>query len=128
MDVIELATQILVTGVRHGKGGIERSFGDSVDAAVDEAFAELHKNNLPEESLVFLLKRLFARQSDECQEFGRISANLQIDSLLDELRSMDDYKRDSAVVLLSDFQHEGVLKDLVICLAQALRGRTGADG
>jgi len=118
MDEMSLAGQILLCGVKLGKAGLREFAGHELVPLLETTFAELHKNNLPEEGFLFALIRMFKRDGNALPETIDVAELKGIKTVLDLVKDDSLYRTNSRAVELSTFSQEAVLRDFVHCLTQ----------
>jgi hypothetical protein len=118
MDRSCAATVILACGVRYGRKGLATFFPSELETLLSETFAELHKNNLPEEEFLFALKRMFEDAGRELPDTFDVCDDVTVAEIHAEVRQNDHYSRDNRLETIGDFRQESVLKDFVYYLSQ----------
>lgn len=118
MDRWCAATVILACGVRYGRHGLTAFFPIELGTLLAETFAELHKNNLPEEEFLFALKRMFDDTGRELPDTLDICDDITIAEIHAEVRQNEHYLCDDRINAISDFRQKSVLKDFVYYLSQ----------
>jgi len=95
-----------------------RFYPSELAALLAETFAELHKNNLPEEYFLFALKRMFDDNGKPLPEEFDIRDDTAIAEIHEEVRRNEHYLCDNRLSAINDFRQESVLKDFVYYLSQ----------
>ena len=118
MDRPCAATVILACGVRYGRDGLIAFFPIELGTLLSETFAELHKNNLPEEELLFALKRMFDDTGSELPDTLDICDDVTVAEVHAEVRQSEHYLRDNSLEAISDFRQKSVLENFICYLSQ----------
>jgi len=118
MDERRLALSVLSTGIRYGRDSIGGLFGDEVLELVGETFGELHKNNLPEEELIFIVKKAVDRVGCTIPSIDDIDLDSDIDQIHSTVSQLEDYRNEKRMSEIDDFRQKSVLKDFVYYLSK----------
>lgn len=118
MERSQVALIVLACGVRYGRIGLDRLFPNELHDLVAQTFAELHKNNLPEERLIFALKTMFEDRDSGAPDTMEIPDNMTMSEVRTDIRQNIHYLNDSRIEEIDDFRQESVLKDFVYYLSR----------
>jgi hypothetical protein len=118
MERSHVALIVLACGVRYGRDGLDRFFPHELHDLLAQTFAELHKNNLPEERLIFALMKMFEHRGSDLPDTMEIPDNVTIEETRAAIRKNNHYVSDSRIEEIDDFRHESVLKDFVYYLSR----------
>jgi len=123
MERLLLSRQVLLCGIRYGKDGLSRCFGNELSPLMTETLSELHKNNLPEEEILFALVRLVKRRNPDLPDKLVLPREASIEDSFMEMKSTEAYRSIDRLNEISEFRQKSVLEDLVYYLTQLLHER-----
>lgn len=118
MERSRVALIVLACGVRYGRDGLDRFLPHELHDLLAKTFAELHKNNLPEERLIFALMKMFGDRGSDLPDTMEITDSITMSEIHAAIRKNSHYLRDSLIEEIDDFRQESVLKDFVYYLSR----------
>jgi len=113
----EMARNILLCGLVHGREHALEVFGQPTNSLIFMTSAELHKNNIPEEALVFLLIHLFNSQRASRQGY-RFDNDLTTDDILTYIKATPHFREERRMAEFKDSQLKAVLDDFVYIMSK----------
>jgi len=118
MEREQAATNLLLCGLSHGREHLLKRFGEELIGLFFVTFAELHKNNIPEEAFVFLLIKLYHRRYPSVDLPYEFDSDLQAAQILSYLKATPEFKAEKRLVQISDDRLLAVLNDFVYILSK----------
>lgn len=113
----EMARNILLCGLVHGREHALEVFGQSTNSLIFMTSAELHKNNIPEEAFVFLIIHLFNSQRASRQGY-RFDNDLTTDEILAYIKATSQFREEKRMTEFKDARLKAVLDDFVYIMSK----------
>jgi hypothetical protein len=113
----EMARNILLCGLMHGREHALEVFGQPTNSLIFMTSAELHKNNTPEEAFVFLIIHLFNSQRASRQGYS-IDNDLTTDEILAYIKATSQFREEKRMAEFKDKQLKAVIDDFVYIMSK----------
>jgi hypothetical protein len=120
MDRQSVAGNMLLCGLTRGRQHVLDVFGREVNSLIFMTFADLHKNNTPEEAFVFVMIRLFNKKYASVDASYEFDNYLKSESILDYIKATAEYREDSRMSQFKDTALAAVLDDFIYILSKQL--------
>lgn len=119
MEREQVARNVLMCGLSHGREHVMNMFGDELASMIFTTFAELHRKNVIRDAFVFLIIRMFHRKYPTVDHDYVINVDLTCDDVLQYLQFTPDYKKDELrLSKINEGDRRLVIKDFVQILSR----------
>lgn len=110
----EVARNILLCGLSHGREHVMNKFGDDLAPLIFTTFAELHRRNALQDAFVFLLIRMFHRKYPSVDHEFEPKKKLSSREILQYMQFTPEYRKDTRRLTdFTDGQMAAIIEDFI---------------
>jgi hypothetical protein len=115
----EVARNILLCGLSHGREHVMNRFGDDLAPLIFTTFAELHRKNALQDAFVFLLIRMFHRKYPAVDHEYELKKRLSCKEILEYMQFSSEYRKDQRRMYdITEGEMNSIIEEFVQILAR----------